>query len=468
MYPTQRTPRLMACLAFALLAPLALCPALAQEAPPQPGPPRPFQLPTPQTITLENGVQATFIEFGAVPKVTLVINVRAGGLNAGERVWLPSLTADLLKEGTESRTAEQIATSAALMGGQVSIGAGSDETTLALDVLSEYGPDAVELLADILTRPTLPESELERIRQNYLRNLSVALTQPQALAGAAFAALLYPDHPYGRTFPTPEQLRAYTIEDVRSFYEENFGAARTHVYVAGQFDRAAIEAAVREALGHWRRGPDPLVMPPPPPGEPRLELIERAGAPQSTLRVGLRVIDPTQPDFMPLSVANTVLGGSLTSRITMNLRETKGWAYSPGSLLTPRVGVTAWSENADVTSAHTGAALTEIFKEIERLRTEEPPEQELTAAKNYRNGVFVLSNASRGGLISQFAYMNLHGLPHDWLTTYLERMYAVTPAQVTDAARRHLDPARMSVVIVGDLETVRPQLDSVEQLTPLR
>lgn len=443
--------------------------ALAQQAaipqaPPPPGPPRPFQLPTPVTITLDNGIKATFVDFGVVPKVSVAISVRTGGLNEDNRVWLSDLTGDLLKEGTSERTAEQIADAATLMGGQIGLGVGADETSLSLDVLSEYGADAVALLAEILTQPKLPESELPRIRQNYLRNLSVQTTQPQAIAGAAFAELMFPNHPYGKTFPTPEQLNSYTIEDVRKYYEANFGARRTHIYVAGKFDRDAVEKSIRMNLGEWREGPQPLQLPPPAPGPRAVKLIDRAGAPQSTLRIGLRVIDPTQPDFMALSVANTLLGGVLTSRITMNLREAKGWAYSPGSGLATNFHQVTWTENADVKAAATGPAISEVFKEIDLLRAEPPTAPELTSIKNYRNGIFVMSNATRGGLIGQLAFMDLQGLPADWLTTFVERLYAVTPAQITAATKSYLDPARMSVVVVGDLATVRAQIKAVEPL----
>lgn len=438
---------------------------VAQQAPPPPGPPRPFQLPTPVTITLDNGIKATFVDFGVVPKVSVAISVRTGGLNEDNRVWLSDLTGDLLKEGTSDRTAGQIADAATLMGGQIGLGVGADETSLSLDVLSEYGADAVALLAELLTQPKLPESELPRIRQNYLRNLSVQTTQPQAIASAAFAELQYPGHPYGKTFPTEAQLNSYTIDDVRKYYEANFGARRTHIYVAGKFDRAAVEKSIRTHLGQWRAGPEPLQLLPPAPGPRAVKMIDRPGAPQSTVRIGLRVIDPTQPDFMALSVANTLLGGVLTSRVTMNLREAKGWAYSPNSVLATNYHQVTWIENADVKAAATGPAISEVLKEIELLRTEPPTRPELISIKNYRNGIFVMSNATRSGLIGQLAFVNLQGLPADWLTTFVERLYAVTPEQITAATKSYLDPARMSVVVVGDLATVRPQLQAV---TPLR
>ena len=450
--------------ALLVLAAALASSAAAQQQPPLPGPARPLQLPTPSTFTLDNGLEVTFIDFGTVPKVTVAVAVRSGSLNEGAQTWLADLTTDLLKEGTAQRTAKQIAEDALQMGGEVAVGVGEDETSLSLDVLSEYGADAMALLAEIMTQPRLPAEEWPRIKQNYLRNLSVQGSQPQSLASAAFAALLYPDHPYGRAFPTEAQLQAYSIDDARRYYADNFGARRTHVYVAGKFDREVLERAIKTSLGQWRAGPALLDLPPATTAAKKVELIDRPGAPQSTLRIGKRVIDPAQPDFMALSLANTLLGGSLTSRITMNLREVKGWAYSPGSALAARYHQGAWQENADVRVEATGPALREIFKEIDVLRQQPPSEAELTAVKNFRNGTFVISSATRTGLIGQLAFVDLHELPADWLTTWVARLYAVTPEQITAAARKYLNPADMSVVVLGDMKSVRPQLQAVDAL----
>jgi predicted Zn-dependent peptidase len=446
---------------LAIISLLLTCAPLASaelETPPPPAPPKPFVVADLEKIELPNGMAITFIPFGTVPKVTISVVIRTGSLNEGGKVWLSSLTAELMKQGTHQRNAEQIAEAAALMGGQLYASASDDETSFGLDVLSESAADAIKLLAEVIRQPALPESELARIKQDFQRGLSLRLSSPQALADIAFSKLIYPDHPYGEEVPTQEQLASYTMDDVRQYYTSNFGAQRTHIYVAGQFDRDLIEGAIRDQFGGWARGPEILINPPKTPNVAETKLIDRPGAPQSTIRFGTRVIDPTHPNFMQLSVANTLLGGILTSRITMNLREQKGWAYSPGSVLWTGYRTGAWYEAADIQTASTGAALEEIRKEIVRLASEPPTVAELDAIKRYRHGMFVLGNSSRRGLIAQIAFMNLHGLPREWLTSFIDRLYAVTPEQVQQAAREYLKPERMSVVIVGDLATVKPQL----------
>jgi len=452
------------CLGLGSLTSLA---TLAAETPPAPGTPKDFRIPEKATRTLDNGVELTFIQFGELPKVTVTAVTRAGNLNEGEKTWLADIVGEMLKEGAGGKTSAQIAERAAGMGGNVGVGVGPDETTVSMDVLAEHGPGAVALVADLLRRPTLPESEFSRILRNFERNLALAKTRPGSLANERFLAATFPNHAYGRAFPTVEQLRSYTIADVRRFHAENFGAARTRIYVAGRFDRATMEDALSRAFGDWARGPDPLIAPPKPDAKARILLVDRPNAPQSTLMIGLPTIDPSQPDYMGVSVMNTMLGGSFISRITSNIRENKGYAYSPGSTLSARYRTAYWAENADVTTDATVPAIKEILGEIERLRKEAPTAAELRGFQNYRAGVFVIQNSTRSALISQLAFIDLHGLPDEYLTKFVERVYAFTPDQISAAARNYVDPAKITIVIVGDLAKVRPQLEKDPELKKL-
>ena len=441
--------------------------AFAVEAPPAPAAPKNFQVPAKAERALANGLEMTFIEFGTIPKTAITAIVRVGNLNEGDKTWLADLTGELIKEGAGTRSANEIAEAAADMGGSVNLAVGPDQTTISMDVLSEHGSEAVALIADLLRRAQLPESELPRIKRDFQRQLALSRSQPDSIANEAFAALLYPNHPYGKIYPSDAQLAAYTMEDVRGFYRDNFGAARTHIYVAGRFDRAAIEQAVDSAFSDWQAGPAPLINTPTGVSKRQIRLIDRPGAPQSTILLGLPAIDPSQPDYLQLSLTNSLLGGEFSSRITSNIRENKGYAYSPRSSLDVQYRSGYWIEEADVTTKDTGNSLKEIYAEIDRLQREPPSAAELNGMKNYRGGIFVLQNATRGALIGQLAYMDLHGLPDDYLTHLVERIYAVTPDQVSAAARKYIRPENMTLVIVGDLAKVRPQLAKVPQLKGL-
>lgn len=453
------------CRATVLCAGVLLATAVqARETPPPGGEPKDFELPQKETLELENGLAATFVPFGEVPKVTVSVVVRTGNLNEGDQTWLADLSGELMKEGTATRSARQIATEAADMGGSIGVSVSLEQTAIGADVLSEFGPQAVELLADVMRRPRFPESELARIRGDLLRNLSVARSQPQSQATEAFLRLLYGDHPYGRVFPDQDQLASYSIADVRRYYDQNFGAQRTHVYVAGKFDGDAMRAAVREAFADWRAGAAPYTDVPEPHGGEQVALIERDGAPQSTVFIGQRVVHPSEADYIPMVVMNTLLGGSFASRITRNLREDKGYTYSPGSGITTRYRDAYWLLSADVTTDVTGPALEEIFAEIERLKGEPPPATELDGIKSYRTGIFVLGSATRSGLIGQMVFLDLHDLDESFLTNYLSNVHAVTPEQVSAVARKQLEADEMVVVIVGDLDAIEDQLAGLPAL----
>ncbi len=448
-----------------LLALSASAPLFGQkQSPPEPGQPKGFSVPAPHKFTLDNGMAVTLVEYGTLPKVTVRLAVRTGNIDekAGE-VWLSDVAGDLLSQGTETRTAAQIAEAAARMGGELNVAVGEDRTDLTGDVLSEFGPEMAALIADVAMHPKFPESELARLKGDRQRQLSIAKSQPQQMASEKFRALLYGDHPYGRLFPTEEMLKGFTIEQVRAFYDSNYGAARAHLYAAGKFDGKAMEAAIRKAFSGWKRGAAPSVNLPKPKSEHRLETVDRPGAVQSTIYLGMPVTDPSSSDWVALGVMNSLLGGSFGSRITSNIREQKGYTYSPNSQVSTRYRDGYWVETADVTTKDTGASLKEILAEIKKLQTDPPSEEELKGIQNYLAGTFVLQNSSRGSIISQLAFVDLHGLPEDYLNTYVSRVYAVTPAQVRQMAAKYIQSDKATIVVVGDKKVIAEQVAPYEK-----
>jgi len=379
-------------------------------------------------------------------------------------VWLSTLTLQMIKEGTERMTAAEVANEAARMGGQLDIGTGTDLSTVQMDVLSEFASDAVKLIADVLRHPRFPESELERVRSNGLRQLAVQLATPQAQANQAFMGKIFPNHAYGRVYPSENQYKSYTIADVRKFYAEFVGAQRTHVYVVGKFDAAAVRKAIEGAFDGWAAGTAVKHTPPSPAPKGELVLLDRPDAVQSTLRIGTPVpVNPGDKDFFPLQVANNLLGGAFISRITNNIREQKGYTYSPFSQLTNRYRTAYWQEAADVTTKFTGESMHEIVFEIDRLRKDPPSAQELKAIQNYMGGIFVLNNTSNQGIIGQLSFVDLHGLSPDYLKTYIQRVDAVTRQDVQRIAEQYWNPVKMTYVVVGDKAKVA---DAVKSYPP--
>jgi predicted Zn-dependent peptidase len=447
---------------------LAALPAEAQkETPPAPGTPKDFRLPPRRTFTLANGMKVSLIRYGVIPKVAVSLNVATGAIDEGpDEIQLSALTADMLLEGTATRTAADISRQAAEMGGTLGAGSGDDDVTIGGEVLSENADRFVALVADVVLHPKFAETDVERLRANRARDNAIAQSQPQQITRAKFRAMIFGEHPYGRVFPTEPMLAGYTAAKVQAFHARNYGAGRAHLYVSGVYDAAKVERAVRAAFSGWARGAAPTLKPPAPVDHRQLELLDRPDAVQSSLRVGLPVADPGNPDWIRLNVTDALLGGAFGSRITSNIREDKGYTYSPFSFVGawPKTGL--WVEVADVTTNVTGPSLKEIFYEVDRLRGEAPPEKELSGIKNNMVGIFTIQNSSRNGLINQLQFVDQYGLGDSYLSGYVKNVLAVTPDQVRQTATRYLDPSRMTITVVGDKKTVESQLEPYKAAVP--
>ena len=441
--------------------------ALAQDYPPMPevGAPKPFELPATTTYTLDNGLEVTLIPYGLTPKVAISLRIPTGNIDDAGDTWLSDMTVDMMREGAGDMTGPELAEAAASMGGGLQASVGMHGSGVGLSVLSEHGPDAIALIADVARRPTFPQSELERVREARQRQVAVARSQAQSQASAALAEALYGDHPYGDVFPTAEQLGGYTIEQMEAFHQAQFGPTGARLYVAGQFDEAAMRAAIEQAFGDWTGGDGATEPNVTATQGPRVVLIDRPDAPQSTLRLAFQAPAIGSEGDIPMRVTNTLLGGSFNSRITRNIREDKGYTYSPGSGIDHQDKREAqWVFDADVTTADTGASLTEVFKEIRRMQDEAPAYAEAAGSRTYMSGIFILQNATAGGVMSSLIQRDLYGLPDDWLETYVPSVLSVTPEQMSASAEANLPLDKLTLVVVGDLDVVRPQLEALPEL----
>lgn len=456
---------------LALAATLAATPALAQDNfPPAPpiADPKPFKLPATETYTLPNGLVVTLIPYGVAPKTVVSLRVRAGAVNEGDAVWLSEVTGALMKEGAAGKTASDLASAAAGMGGQLNVSAGMQTTQVSTNVLSEYAPAAIQLVSDVATRPTLPASELARVKANLGRQLSVALSQPGTLADVALGRTIYgTSHPYGRIIPSAAQLQGYTIEQVKAFHAGQFGAKRAHLYIAGRFDPAAVKAAVEKAFSGWAAGTAPATLQSPHKPGPQIILIDRPGAPQTTLRLSFDADRAGTSGDIPQRVTNALLGGAFSSRITRNIREDKGYTYSPYSGLSLNPEDALWTFEADVTIEHTGDSLKEVFKEIRRMQTEPVPAEESKGIRTYMAGLFAIQNSTSNAVVTTLATRDILGLPGDWTERYVPAVLAVTPEQMMASATASYPLSKLTLIVVGDLKTVVPQLKAQPELANL-
>lgn len=430
-----------------------------KETPPAGGQPKPFVFPKQETYTLGNGMKVTLVRYGSVPKVAMQAVVRAGSLNErSDQRWISDMVATLLKEGTTNKTAEQIALETAEMGGGIFTSAGTDKTTIGGEVLSEFDSRFLTLLADVVTNPRFAPEDVEKVRANKLRELTISRAAPGSIAWEKFRSVVFAGHAYSSIYPTEAGLKSYTLQDIRTFYFNQFGAARTHLYVAGQFDAAKVKTAIEKAFGRWKKGSDPIRNVPKISAKRSFDLIDRPGSPQSTIYLGMPAMSPSDPDYIKFTVLDSLLGSSFGSRITSNIRENKGYTYSPNSFIWHRYKTGYWVENADVTTEHTGASIKEILFEIDRLKNEPPSAAELQGIKNYLVGIYVLNNSTRSGVIGQLENANYNELPSDYISSYIQKLSAVTPADVTAMAKKYLVQEKMSVVVVGDKAKIEEQL----------
>ncbi|MBS1797563.1 MAG: insulinase family protein [Acidobacteria bacterium] len=430
-----------------------------KETPPAGGPAKPFVFPAVETYTLKNGMRVSLVQYGSVPKVQIVANIRAGSLDEkpSER-WISSMVASLIKEGTTTRTSEQIARETAEMGGSLFTGAQTDKTVVGGEVLSEFDTRFLGLIADVIRNPKFAPDEMETLRANSLRELAVAKIRPGTIALEKFRQLTYPNHPYGDVFATEEIIKGYTLDGVKAYYNDNYGAQRTHLYVVGQFDGAKVKAAIEKLFGDWKKGTEARRNVPQINPKRSLTVIDRPGAPQSTIFLGMPAVAPSDADFIKFTVMNAILGGSFGSRITSNIRENKGYTYSPSSTVFNRYKTGYWYETADVTTKFTGASIKEILYEIDRLKKEPPTDAELQGIKNYMIGIYVLQNSTRAGVINQLESMNYNELDKGYIDNYIRNVNAVTPADIQEMARKYLSEDKMTIVVVGDKSVITDQL----------
>ncbi len=429
--------------------------------PPRPvlGAPRAGALPPRRREVLPSGMRTALVQSGTVPVVALRLVVEVGSAHlAPGQAWLDRLLHDFLREGSATHGRAAFADALAAMGGSLDVEGDEHTTVLRTQVLAEHAAEAAGLLIGLARTPRLPAEETARLVADQQRWAEIAAQEPQWRAHATFRAALYGRHPYATVLPQAEALAGFTAQDARTFWERHAGAGRSMLMAAGKFDTdAVIEAAARASDG-WATPEVAAVQRAQASGARVVRFVSRAGSEQTTLRVGVPVPPPEHGDYIALEVANALLGGSFNSRITQNIREQKGYTYSPSSQISTRPRDAYWVESADVTTPVTAPALDEILGEIDRLRAAMPPDEEVASIANYVAGVFAIRGATLNGLLDHLEFLALHGLDDGYTAAYETHVRSVTSAEVWRVARDYLRPERLTIVAVGDPDAVRAGL----------
>ncbi|HEX8286249.1 MAG TPA: pitrilysin family protein [Pyrinomonadaceae bacterium] len=446
-----------------------------RRQPPAPLPERALNLPLPEETTLASGLHVVVVEQPRLPLVSFRLAIRAG--DANDPLDMPGLTdvmTDMLVEGTESRGSRQIAEEVARLGAALTAGTSSDFLTVAASSLSSYADEVLELFADVTLRPTFPESELALAKANAQQNLIAQRAQPSFLASEAVARVLFGQHPYAVVASTPESIEALTRDALVRHHRALIVPNNAVLFVVGDVKRDHVLARVEELFAGWQPGevPEPVFPAPPERQERTAYIVDRPGSAQTNILVANTSITRTDPDYFPVLVMHTILGGNASARLFMNLREEKGYTYGAYTQFDARRHAGSFRATTEVRGEVTGVSLKEIFYELGRIRDEDVSDKELTDAKAYLTGIFPIRLETQEGLVEQLVQMRMHGLPDDYLRTYREHIQSVTKDDVRRVAGRYITPDRAAVVVVGDraqiLEQVAPYADRVEDFVGAR
>ncbi|HVS80620.1 MAG TPA: pitrilysin family protein [Pyrinomonadaceae bacterium] len=422
---------------------------------------RPLNLPEPFETTIANGLQVVIVEDRRLPLVSFRLAFRSGDANDPAPLYgLSDMMSHLLTEGTETRTSRQIAEEVERIGATLTVGSGSDFTTVAASALSIYSEEVLELMADVTLRSSFPKNELDLARENTKQMLIQQRAQPTFLASERMSRVIFGEHPYARISPTPDSLDTMTREEMLRFRQATMVPNNAVMLVIGDVDRDVALARVTELFGNWAsRGLPDLNFPSPPNREARAAyLIDRPGSAQSNIVIANLGITRTSADYFPMLLMHTILGANASSRLFMNLREEKGYTYGAYSNLDARRQLGTFRVSADVRTGVTGVSLHEFFHELERIREEVVSEEEIANAKSYLTGVFPIRIETQDGLIDQLVSIKMFDLPDDYLLTYRDSVNAVTADEIQLVAQSHVTPDSAAIVVVGDAAEISEQI----------
>jgi zinc protease len=438
------------------LAALAFLPAvtgaqtLDRSKPPVLGPPPAVSLPPIVTRELANGLKLMIVEHHELPVASFVLVSESGGtIDPAQKTGLANLTAAMLTEGTTSRSSLEIADQAAFLGIGLSASSDWDASTIRLQTPTAQLDSALALFADVVLHPSFPQSEFERVKKDRLTQLLQLKDRPTAIANQAYAAILYgSSHPYGRQLiGTEASVQGLTTADLQGYYRTNFVPNNATLIIVGDVTRrgTVAQATYPET---------------PKAGATTVYLIDKPGASQSSFRIGSIGVPRSTRDYFALSVLNTILGGSFTSRLMQNLRETHGYTYGARSQFDMRRSAGPFTASAEIVGDKTDSALVEFMKELNAIR-ETVPAEELAKAKRYMQlglpGDFETTQQIANALVP----IALYDLPLDYYNTYVRNVEAVTAAEVQRVARQYLNPASLAIVIVGDRQKIEQGLKAV-------
>lgn len=435
-----------------------------QKTPPPPAAPRATEWPKITERKLDNGLTVVLVPLHNVPKVTTLLSFPGG--NGG----VAQLAARVATEGTSTRTSKQLREALRAIGGSMNASTDSDATTFSAESLSEFTPRLLELLADAARHPSFPKNEVDLAKTNLAQEVAEQRSSPDFVVDERMRKALFGSHPYAFVTAEPEAIAKYTREQLQAFAASRYVPNGAHLIVVGDIDVERAFADVKKSFGDWAKVEHAAETSPAFPKRDKRQIffVDRPGSVQSTVRVASIAPPRKGGEYIPLRIASTILGGSFYSRLNRNIREAKGYSYSPYSLAQLQRRAGAVFAEAAVRNEVTGATILEMLYELDRMRIEPVTDEELTSAKRYTIGSTEVELETQGGLANRINTIYTYDLPHDFLETFRPKVDAITAADVRKVAAKYFDTYRAAIVIVGDWSKVKEQVEPFGDVTVLK
>lgn len=429
---------------------------------PRPGPNPKFSLPAIEKTKLANGLEVWMVEQKELPIVAMNLVLKSGqGNEPDDRTGLANMTASLLDDGTKTRSAVEITNQLQAIGvSGINAGSGWDSTNVSVQTLTKNLDKALELYSDVIVNPIFPATEVESLRGRQLVGLRQLKANPNAVGNIVYNKVLYGDHPYGRD-NSEASIKAITRDDILKFYESTYRPNNGVLIVVGDFNKATLKGKLESAFAGWKEGKVANRDLPPAKAFDKtgIYIVDRPNSAQSVVSIGQIGIDRGNPDYFPVVVMNSILGGGITSRISMNLREDKGYTYGANSGFVYRRGAGPFRAGGDIQTAVTKEAIVEFMKELNGIRGTIPvTEKELEYNKQSLIRRYPAGFETVGAISNQLSNLVVYGLPDTYFNDYISKVNAVTLNDVNRVAKQYLDPSKMAIVIVGDRKAIEPGL----------
>ena len=432
----------------------------APETPPLPA----FKLPPVFETKLPNGLQVVLVEDHRFPLVTARLAFLAGSrFDPPDLAGLSESAGALLRDGTQTRTSRQIAEELASIGGSLTAQSSRDALTVSANSLAEQAPRLLDLIADVARNATFPAEEVQLRVQNRRQSLLLQRSRADFQGELKLNEVLYGSHPYARIAPTPESIGRLDTAKLAAFRDQFLVPNNAVLIVLGQLPpRAELLSVIRQKFGDWKQKDLPAPPTAPLPEIKRtLLLVDRPGSVQADIRVGRLAVTRTSPEYFPLLMGNAVLGSGGSSRLFLDIREKRGYAYDAHSILDAQKDAGAFVAVTQVRNEVVEPALEALLDDLSGMAKAPVGNSELTDFKNFLSGFFVMRLESQNGLASQLALVKAMGLPNDYLETYTTRIRSTEPDQILAASKKYISPEQAAIVVVGDAQKIGPALEKI-------